>query len=132
MEKEQLMIGSIVVDSCMWIELLRGSATGKKLQEILDKEQSLFISSLTLTEVYYYLLKKKEPSCQRFIDFIRKMSFVISVNEDIALNAALLRLEKGWGTGDAIIFATGLSHHAKVLTCDSDFSGEEGALFMGK
>lgn|SRR3989338_3940003 len=132
MEKEQLITGPIVVDSCMWIELLRGSATGKKLQELLDKEQSLFISSLTLTEVYHYLLKKKEPSCQRFIDFIRNMSFVISVNEDIALKSALLRIEKGWGAGDAIIFATALSQHAKVLTCDSDFSGEEVVFFIAK
>ncbi len=133
MEEEIRENQPLLVDSCVWIELIRGSKIGKTLKKYIDGDYDILISSITITEVYHYTLKYEgETLAKRFLNFMIQRSFTIPVIKDIAIKAAEIKTEKKWGIGDSIIYATCLAREAKILTCDSDFRNEERAIYLKK
>lgn len=131
MEEEAL--GPIIVDSCMWIELLLGSYAGKTLEKYISKDCELMVSAISIAEVYLHIIGRKgrEPA-KRFMQFMEGRCFVMPVLTDIAMKAAELKEESKLGLVDAIIYATALLRDATLLTCDSDFKDKEKVKYMSK
>ena len=64
------------------------------------------------------------------MEFIRKKSLIVSVNEEIARKAVELSLEHSLPAIDALIYATALISKAELVTCDNDFRGLQNALVL--
>ena len=110
-----------LLDSSVWIAYLFEG----KFKESIEKEDKLFLSSLSLFEIKRKLLKKNimKKDVDSKIDFIKKRSIVLPIDGKIAEKAAELSMEKNLPAIDSLIYATSLAHKLKLISLDNDFRG---------
>lgn len=115
------MTGSKLVDSSVWIAYL----TKNKFGEVIDNEQSLFLSAISLFEIRKKFLKDKIPKAEvnDKINFVKSKSIILPVTDKIAENAAEISVENEIPSADSIIYATALVNNIKLVTLDNDFRG---------
>lgn len=114
----------MLLDTSAWIEFFIGSIKGKRVQEVLDKEDC-YTSMVSLAEVTNWALKENREVAS-LINTIKQLSNVIELDEDITVLAGKLNFErkkinKKWGMLDSFILASGSIYGLKILTKDSDF-----------
>ena len=90
-----------VVDSSGWIEVLTNSPQAERFLEVLDDETSLLVHSITVFEVFMWILRNH--------------------SEAKAIQAiAMLPI------ADSIILTTARQHQARLYSMDADFKGLAG------
>ncbi len=122
-----------MVDSWAWIEYFRGSAAGSKVRRILEEsEEEVVVSTINLAEVYLWVLKfYGKKTAKEKLAAIEQRSFVREVDRAIAIEAAQIKHERGWGLADAIVYATAVREKARILTGNPDFRGLDNVEFIG-
>lgn len=120
-----------LVDSSGWIAYFIGHKAAPSFEKYLFNSKDLIVPSLVLYEVYRHLLKK--ISEQEAIFFLTQMQDgnVVPLGTDLALQAAELSLKFNLGTADAVIYASALTHKAKLVTLDYDFRSLPGCQVIG-
>jgi predicted nucleic acid-binding protein len=122
-----------LIDSWAWIEYFQGSDTGKKVRDFLEDDQELIVSSINISEVYRWILRfYSENVAEDKRKAIKDRCVVVDVDEMIAVEAAKIKHQFGWGLGDSIVYSTAKFMGAEVLTGDPDFLGKEGVIFLEK
>ena len=121
-----------VVDSSGWLEYFTGSVLAKSYAPYLEKRAEILIPSLVLYEVYRCI--KKHESEEEAIKYTAQISQakVVNLDDSLALLAADLSLEYHLAMADSIVYATALSHHAKLITSDADFKELPGVVYFKK
>jgi predicted nucleic acid-binding protein len=114
-----------LLDSWAWIEYVKGSKAGNKVQEYVESNEEILISTINIAEIYRKLLHDTPQEADRIINLILNRSFTIFLDIETALNAAKIKYEKKFGMADAIVLATARSHSATIITGDNDFKGLE-------
>lgn len=123
---------TVLIDSWAWIEYLKGSKEGQAVEKFLDKNEKVITSSVNLAEVFGFLLRHQgEEFADEGLQFVMESAFIIPVDVDIAVEAALAKKEKKFGLADAIVCATAKSRNATIVTGDSDFINESNVQFLG-
>ncbi len=113
---------TILINSDIFIDALRGSEEAKQVLKILSEEKNVFYSTLTVAE----LLSSKLCEDYKTRDATMKIFSVfdkISVDDNLAQKAAHFRRKYSLPLPDAIIAAT--AHHLKadLITANTrDFS----------
>jgi len=108
------------LDSFAWIEYFMGSERGSKVRGYVEGGEPLYTPSICLTEVKSrYLREGRDPTAR--INLITERSFIISVNEEIALLAADIKQKYKLHTIDAIIYAAAQYKKLKLVTGDQHF-----------
>lgn len=93
----------------------------KVLREVEQGETEGYISSVTLTELYYLYAQEKSPEVARErVEQVRVHLHVVSIDEDIALQAGEYKTEQV-PIADAFIAASAHSIAASVITNDEHF-----------
>ena len=109
-----------MLDSFAWIEYLSGSEKGGKVKKHIDGAEPLYTPSICLTEVKTrYLRDERDPN--ESLNFIIERSFVVPLDQKIALLAADLKQRHGLHTVDAIVYASGQLRNMPVVTGDQHF-----------
>jgi len=121
----------VLIDSWAWIEYIKGSKNGERVEEILETEKTILTSAMNIAEVYKKLLADMPKEAQVLCQKILKSAIVIPLDTEIALHAAKIKQEKKIGMADAIVLATAEKTHAKVLTGDSDFKNLSNVIYLG-
>jgi len=96
----------------------------KLLKEVDEGKAKGFISSITLTEIYYLYSRRagKEVARER-VEQIRLSNLkVVAIDEEIALKAGEYKV-RAIPIADALIAASAHSVGAKVVTDDEHFEG---------
>lgn len=96
----------------------------KLLREVDEDRAEGFISSITLTEIYYLYLRRagKETAVKR-VEQVRLSNLkVVAIDEDVALKAGEYKV-KPIPIADALIAASAHSVGARVVTDDKHFEG---------
>ena len=117
--KEEKTIDSKFLDSSIWLAyLIEGNH-----KEIIDNENILYVSVLSLFEIKKKLLEKEFPKnvIKEKIDFIKKRTIIKEVNKEIAEKAAEISAEMKIPSIDALIYATALLSRGMLFTSDNDF-----------
>ena len=111
------------VDSSGWLEYFADGPLATKYASYLEKSDDLLMPSLVLYEVYRWL--KRHKGEEEALKYAAKMSEakVIELDDSLALYAADVSLEHHLAFADSVVYATALSHHASLITSDSDFKG---------
>lgn len=114
----------MLLDTSAWIEFFIGSEKGKRVKDILYKNDS-YTSIVTLAEVTNWALKESRDA-EFLVKAIKQLSNIIELDEDMAVLAGKLNFErkksnKKWGMLDSFILASGSIYGLKILTKDSDF-----------
>jgi len=122
---------TVLIDSWAWIEYFQGSEVGKKARDLIENNHELIVSSINISEVYRWVLRFYDESmAEEKRETIRERCFIVDVDERIAVEAAKIKHQFGWGLGDSIVYATARQVGAEVLTGDSDFRGSDGVIFL--
>ena len=113
------MTDSKLLDSSIWLEyLIHG-----KYKEIIETQETLYISSLSLFEIKRKLTRDKfnEIEIIKALEYVKKRTLIILVSAEISETAVELSLQHTLGAMDALIYASALIQQAILLTCDNDF-----------
>lgn len=88
--------------------------------------------SIVLYEVYK-ILKRDESEEDALTAAAQMMkTYVVPLTETLALEAADLSLEHRLAMADAIVYATGRSQRAEIVTTDADLGRLPGVVFFSK
>jgi len=110
-----------LLDSFAWIEYFTGSSRGAKVRDYIESEEPLYIPSICLTEIKSrYLRDKKDPTTR--IELITERTFIVPLNQEIALSAADVKQEHKLHTIDAIVYATAQHKGLTLVTGDQHFA----------
>ena len=123
---------TVLVDSWAWIEYFKGSTPGLKAGEIIESGRKLLLSTINISEIYFFLLRNKPAEADKLINFVLSSSFVISIDSRIALKAAKIKQIQKLGLADAVVIATAEENNATILTGDDDFKNSKNVIYIGK
>jgi predicted nucleic acid-binding protein len=110
-----------LIDSSIWIDyLINGNH-----RELIEKEEKLLLAIISLIEIKKKLSKLKVPSKEidNKLDYIKKHSIIINLDEKVAEKASELVIEKELPIADSIVYASAIINNAFLLTLDNDFRG---------
>lgn len=117
----------ILVDSCVWIDLLKGKKTAavRRLEEIQQKRTpEICINSIVYFEVLRGISSDFErKNVQRSFDLLERRDH-FHAGFDHLVSLSLVAQRKGLflpKLGDWLILKTVLDHSLNLLTSDSDF-----------
>jgi predicted nucleic acid-binding protein len=115
------MIEFNLIDSSLWIDYL----VNGNFKDIIEKEEKLLLATISLIEIKKKLSKLKIPNKEitNKVDYIKKQSIIINLDEKIAEKASELVIEKDLPIADSIVYASALINNAVLLTLDNDFRG---------
>ena len=112
-----------LVDTCVYVEVLRGTPTGSTLKPLIPPPGQLLVSTMVLYELGKWVARNM--GAEEADEFIAAMltAQVIEPNAAIALHASELSATHQLHALDALIYATALEHDAELVTCDAHFNG---------
>ncbi len=121
-----------VVDSSAWLSYFAGDGNAASFAKPIENLQKLIVPSITLTEVFKSILRQRgEEAALEAIAHMEQGS-VVSLDAELALNAASFGVELKLPLADSIIYATAQKHEATVWTQDIDFKDLAGVKFYPK
>lgn len=108
-----------LIDSSVWIDYL---VNGKN-KDLIEKEEKLLIASISLIEIKKKLFKLKIPNKEIIekINYIKKHSIIINLDEKIADKASQYVTEQALPIADSIVYASAILNNALLITLDNDF-----------
>ncbi|MBI5390739.1 PIN domain-containing protein [Candidatus Woesearchaeota archaeon] len=123
-----------VLDTYAWIENFTGTAKGKKVEAILQKEQvgTPILAVAELADSF----QRDKADFTTFFTFLKSKSVILPLDQHIAMEAAAAvkavarKKHKDFGLNDAILYCTAKKHHAIFVTGDHHFKGMENVLFL--
>jgi predicted nucleic acid-binding protein len=122
----------ILVDTCGWIEYIRGGRNAEHYAPALEDPANLVVPSLCIQELTRHVLSHSGLEAARAVAAMTRKGRVIPHGPDLAVFAA----ELGWihklALADAIIYATALTQKAELWTQDGAFRGLAGVRIFDK
>ena len=125
-----------VIDSYAWIAYLMGTEAGEKAKPIIEGTEEKITPTICLAEIYAKTLKVENQELaetQRL--FIKEKSALAPLDELIAVESAKIQAKMkkevaDWGLADSIVYATGQTKKAEVVTGDEHFKKLRNVLFI--
>ena len=123
-----------IIDSSAWIEYLKGSETGKKVAQILEENNEIYIISLNISEVVSKV-KRENSNSELAYEVLVSNANLIEITPIIAKKAGLLHAElkkktKNISLADTLIMVAAKSISSKILTTDNHFKNSELAIII--
>lgn len=121
-----------LVDSSGWLEYFGKGANGAVFAPIIQNAAELIVPTVCIYEVFkrIALLRDEEEALQA-IGWMT-LGQIVELNQELAILAATLSLEKKIPMADSMILATAQTHHATLWTQDEHFKGMSGVQFVEK
>ena len=120
----------LLVDSSGWVEYFGEGPKARKFAAYLERETALIVPSVVLYEVYKKLLMTTGKTiADRFASQALRRQ-VIPLDEELALAAARVSVERRLAMADAIIYVTAQALEAELVTSDAHFQGLPGVTLL--
>jgi predicted nucleic acid-binding protein len=121
-----------MVDSSGWLEYFGKGANGKRFASIIQETANLIVPTITIYEVFKRILQQRgEDAALSAIGWMA-MGQVVTLTQELALEAAVLSLELKLPMADSIILATAYANQAALWTQDEHFKGIPGVEYIPK
>ena len=121
-----------VVDSSGWVEYLVGGPNASFFQKPLNDVESLVVPSISILEVYRYVLRERGREEALAVGASMRQARVLDLDEGLAIEAAEVGASLGLPLADSVIYASALSIGATLWTQDVDFEGLDGVRYRAK
>ncbi len=108
-------------DSCVWVEILADTPTGRSYKQQLPPAKELLVSTLVLYEVSKWAFRAAPAQTAEEVLVILLTGQIVEPTTSVALLAAELVTRHKLHALDALIYATALEHDAQLVTCDAHF-----------
>jgi predicted nucleic acid-binding protein len=121
-----------VIDSYGWIEYFSDGPLAKKYAAYIEdaNENNAVTPTVVVYEVYKKLKKERgeQVALEAYAQITRTR--IVELNEQSALKAADMSLERGLAMADAIVYSTARTHSAQLITSDKDLKDLPGIRFI--
>jgi len=114
-----------VVDSSGWIEVFTDGPAANQFLDVLSREELLMVPSLSVLEVYKWILREHSESDAIRAAAVMQRGTVINLDTTLAMAAAQLSHQHKLPMADSVILATARAADATLFTLDADFEGLE-------
>ena len=121
-----------VVDSSGWIEVFTDGPAANQFLEVLSREEQLVVPSLSVLEVYKWILREHSESDAIRAAAVMQRGTVINLDSTLAMAAAQLSHQHKLPTADSVILATARSADATLFTLDSVFQELESVQLISR
>lgn len=121
-----------VVDSSAWLSYFAGDVNATIFSEPIEQLSELLVPSITITEVFKNVLRQRGEEAALIVTAHMKRGRVISLDSELAMDAARLGVLHKLPLADSIIFATAQKYDAILWTQDDDFKGLENVRYISK
>lgn len=122
----------VLVDSSGWLEFFMDGPLADAYAQHVKHPQQVLIPTIVLYEVYKVI--KRQQGEEHALTAVSQMgkTHVIPLDDAIALTAADASLTYQLAMADAIVYATALTHKAKLITSDADLASLPGVVYHKK
>lgn len=110
-----------VVDSSAWLSYLAGDRNSGKFSRAIEDLDQLLVPSITLTEVFKTIFKQRDEELALAVVAHMKQGKVVSLDSELAIDAATYGLAHKLPLADSIIYATARKFDATLWTQDVNF-----------
>jgi len=114
-----------VVDSSAWLEYFADGPNAGRFARAVEDFENLLVPSIVILEVHKRLLQQRGEREALEKTVLMAQTQVVSLDEDLAREAALLGHKTGLPLADSVILATARKHDALLWTQDEHFEGLE-------
>jgi predicted nucleic acid-binding protein len=121
-----------VVDSSAWLSYFAGDSNAAIFSEPIEKLPELLVPSITITEVFKNVLRQRGEEAALIVTAHMNQGKVISLDSELAMDAAKFGVFHRLPLADSIIFATAQKYSALLWSQDSDFEGLENVRYISK
>ncbi len=121
-----------VVDTSAWLAWFAEEENAGIFKSAITNTGELLVPVICLYEVFKVLLRETSESDALLGVSIMQQGKVIDIDQEIALNAALLSTEHKIPMADAMILSISQKYSATLWTQDTDFKGLPGVKFFEK
>lgn len=122
----------LLVDSSGWLEFFMEGPLASTYAQYLKHPNDVLTPTIVLYEVYKVI--KRQRSEEEALTATAQMgkTQLVPLNDTIALTAADASLTYQLAMADAIVYATALTHKAKLVTSDMDLASLPGVVYLKK
>ena len=122
----------LLIDSSGWLEFFMDGPLAGAYAQHLKRPDDVLTPTIVLYEVYKVI--KRQRSEEEALTVVAQMgkTHVVALSETIALTAADASLTYRLAMADAIVYATALTHKAKLITSDADLASLPGVIYHEK
>ncbi|OIO42564.1 hypothetical protein AUJ62_01020 [Candidatus Pacearchaeota archaeon CG1_02_32_21] len=116
------------LDSSVWLEYFHN----RKYSGIIESKEIILSSTLSIFEIKRKLMKEKYEKSKiiRAIEFVKKRSLIIPIDDKISEKAAEISAEKNLPAIDSLIYSSAILNKSKLITLDNDFRGLKEVVLM--
>jgi len=121
-----------VVDSSAWLSYFADDANAKFFSTPIENIEKLIIPSITITEVFKYILRQRDENMALEAIAHMNQGKVIALDNVLAIDAAKYGIDYKLPLAESIIYATGQKFDALIWTQDIDFKALDGVKYYPK
>ncbi len=122
---------TVLIDSWAWIEYWKGGRFASEAAAYIEGEDESVVSTINLAEVYFWVSRYyDETTANEKLATIDRRCHVISVEKDIAIEAAKIKKRDKLALADSLILATARQAGGRVVTGDPDMKGHKDVIFL--
>jgi predicted nucleic acid-binding protein len=117
-----------LIDSSVWLAYFFNG----KGKEIIESEEQLLVSTLSLFEIKRVLMKKEVSfgKIKEYLEFLKNKSITLTIDEKTAEKASEISIKSNLPSIDSLIYSTAMLNNAVLITLDNDFRGLPGAKIL--
>ncbi|HYB03389.1 MAG TPA: type II toxin-antitoxin system VapC family toxin [Nitrososphaerales archaeon] len=122
---------TVLIDSWAWIEYWKGGKFSSKAAEYIEGSEEAVVSTINLAEIWFWVARYyDEKTATARLETVEKRCHTISVDKDIAVGGAKIRISNKLALADSLILATARQTGGKVVSGDPDLKDLEDVIFL--
>ena len=119
-----------IVDSSGWIEYFIDGPNADRFAAAIEDTDDLIVPTITLTEVYRWMLREATESEALAAAAVMKQGKVVPLDDQLSILAAEVSHRHKLPLADGIIYTTAKGHGAELITQDADMEGLPGVTYV--
>jgi predicted nucleic acid-binding protein len=121
-----------VVDSSAWLAYFADEPSADFFAPAIEDTEALIVPTVCLYEVFKVILREKGEDEALLAIAAMQEGRVVSLDADLAIEAAAIGAEEGLSFADSIIYAIALRNSAALWTQDAHFAHKPRVQYMEK
>jgi len=121
-----------LVDSSAWLAYFADEPIAAKFSEAIEDFDLLVVPTVCLHEVFKVVLRERGEDDALLAVATMQQGKVVPLDENLALESAVLSHELKLAFADSVIYATARRHEAVLWTQDAHFADLGGVRYFAK
>lgn len=121
-----------LVDSCGWLEYFANGSNASFFATAIENIEQVIVPTICVTEVFKRITQQRSEKEATLIANSMHLAHIVTLDFNLALNAAKFGLNYKLPLADGIILATAYKHNATIWTQDADFKNIKGVNYIEK